>query len=272
MKKILLFALFGSFFFLSDLQAQRGWEVGGFAGIAYYFGDLNTRYDMTHPGPSAGVIARYNFNKRLCVRAGFNYLNVGADDANSKNSFEQRRNLSFNSHIFEGIAQFEFNFLPYEHGSRDEFFTPYIFGGFSVFKFNPRAKLNDEWVELQPLGTEGQFQGDEYFTVKPGLVYGLGMKWDITADWSLNFEVSSRYLFTDYLDDVSTVYPDMDDLEALHGPLAVIMSDRSIPDAEGIQIGQEGRQRGNSANNDFYAYIGLGVVYYFGSVRCPVNF
>ena len=194
-------------------SAQMGWEVGGWVGVSNYFGDLNTRFDVSHPGPAGGLIARYNFNNRLCLRFGANYENVGADDANSKNSFENRRNLSFNSHIIEGVAQFEFNFLPYEHGSRDKFFTPYAFAGFSVFHFNPRAKYNGKWVALQPLGTEGQFKNDEYSITNLGLVYGVGMKLDNNADWSLNFELSSRYLFTDYLDDVSTVYPEMDDFQ-----------------------------------------------------------
>ena len=32
-------------------------------------------------------------------------------------------------------------------------------------------------------------------------------------EWSFEFEISARKLFTDYLDDVSTAYPDIDDLE-----------------------------------------------------------
>ncbi len=252
-----------------NANAQMGWEVGGWLGVSNYFGDLNTRFDVTHPGPAGGLIARYNFNNRLCLRFGANYGNVGADDANSKNSFEQRRNLSFNSHLIEGIAQFEFNFLPYNHGSRDEFFTPYAFGGISVFHFNPRARYEGDWIALQPLGTEGQFKNDEYSLTQLSLVYGIGMKWDLTPVWSMNFELSARYLFTDYLDDVSTVYPEMDDLEALRGDVAVQLSDRSIPNAEGIKIGQPGRQRGDDSNNDYFSYLGIGIVYYFGDIRCP---
>lgn len=250
-------------------QAQEGWEIGGWAGVSYYFGDLNTRYDLSKPGPAIGVIARYNFNTRLCLRFGANYGNVGADDADRDNEFERRRNLNFNSHLFEGLAQFEFNFLPYVHGSRDEYFTPYLFGGINVFHFNPRSKYEGKWVNLQELGTEGQFLNEEYSRSQVGLVYGLGMKWDLTPVWSLNFELSSRYLFTDYLDDVSTVYPDKDDLEALRGPIAVALSDRSIPGDDGISLGEPGRQRGDDSNNDFFSFIGIGVVYYFGQLRCP---
>ncbi len=246
-----------------------GWEVGGWAGVANYFGDLNTRFNVAHPGVAGGGIARYNFNNRISLRFGANYANIGADDARSKNSFEKQRNLSFNSHVFEGFMGGEFNFLPYTHGDYEEFFTPYVLAGFNVFHFNPRTQYEGEWVALNPLGTEGQFKGDEYYLTTVGLVYGVGMKVDLTSTLSLNFELTSRYLFTDYLDDVSTVYADKDDLESQRGELAVILSDRSFTGVDGVQIGQPGRQRGDSSNKDTWATFGVGLVYYFGDVRCP---
>ena len=119
------------------------------------------------------------------------------------------------------------------------------------------------------MGTEGQFKGDEYYTVQGAITYGIGFKIDLSYEWSLNFELSARRAFTDYVDDVSTVYPDMDDLEALRGPIAVQLADRSMVGDNEIRIGQPGRQRGNKNNNDSYAMLGVGLVYYFGDIRCP---
>ena len=263
---ILLVVIFGW-----DVQAQEGWEAGGWIGGATYFGDLNTNYDMSNPGIAGGLLARYNFNKRVCFRASANYLQVSADDANSSNPFERARNLNFESDIIDGTFQLEFNFLPYTHGSEDEFFTPYVFGGFNIFYFNPKTEYQGEMVELRPLGTEGQFRGEEYFSVNGGLAYGLGIKFSLSYELSLNFELNARTLFTDYLDDVSMVYPDKGDLEQLRGELALALSDRSIP-IEGVtdsQIGREGTQRGNSTNNDTFVTLGVGLVYYFGDLRCP---
>lgn len=249
-------------------RSQEGWEAGGWLGISYYFGDLNPSFDLGAPGLAAGLIARHNFNNRICIKISGNYGNVSGDDARSENAFRKARNLSFKSVIFDGAAQLEFNFLPYDHGSKDHFFTPYLFGGFSAFYYNPKAKYNGKWVELRPLGTEGQFQGEEYYSISGGLVYGGGIKMDINYFWSLNLEISARRLFTDYLDDVSTVYPDKKDLEALRGELAVALSDRSLT-FDGQQIGQVGRQRGDSKTKDAYVFVGLGLVYYFGDIRCP---
>lgn len=254
------------------LHAQRGWEAGGQIGAAHYFGDLNTDYKITDPRLAVGVFGRFNFNNRLCIKIGANYGAVAADDADSDNTFERSRNLSFRSNVLDGLAQFEFNFLPYNHGSRDEFFTPYLFAGFSVFKFNPQAFYNDEWIDLQPLGTEGQFRGEEYYTTQGAFVFGGGLKVSLSYEWSIEFELSAKSLFTDYLDDVSTVYPEFDDLENLHGVRAVALSDRSVelvPDALDRPVGETGRQRGNSNDNDAYAILGVSVVYYFGGINCP---
>lgn len=252
-------------------QAQRGWEIGGWLGTSTYFGDLNTNYDLGSPGIAGGLIGRYNFNDRVCLKFSANYGNVEADDSDSRNAFERARNLSFQSTIIEGAAQIEFNFLPYNHGSKDEFYTPYLFAGLNVFSFNPKAELNGDLIELRPLGTEGQFRGEEYYTVQGGFVFGGGFKFDLSYEWSVNIEVGVRYLFTDYLDDVSTTYPDLGDLEKLRGPDAPLLSDRSIP-IPGIndeQIGEEGRQRGDSNFNDSYVLMKVGFLYYFGDLRCP---
>lgn len=268
MKKIVfLFIAFCSFL---TVDAQRGFEAGGYVGGAHYFGDLNTNFGLKRPGLSAGVLGRYNFNNRVCFKLSANYGRVSAFDSDSDNSYEQARNLSFFSNVFDGSASLEFNFLPYTHGSTDEFFTPYIFGGFSIINYDPKAELNGETYKLRDFGTEGQFQGEEYYSVTGGVNFGFGFKFDLSYEWSINIELGTRYLFSDYLDDVSTVFPDMDDLRALNGETAVLLSDRSveIDDLE-APIGGAGRQRGNSDNNDSYAILGIGLVYYFGDIRCP---
>lgn len=253
------------------VHAQRGWEAGGWLGTSYYLGDLNTNYNLSMPGLAGGIVARFNFNNRLAFKLSGNAGTVQADDALSKNTFERARNLSFKSNIIEGAAQLEFNFLPYVHGSREEFFTPYLFAGFSVFHFNPKALYKDQWIELRPLGTEGQFRGEEYFSVSSALLWGGGFKLDLSYEWSINIEIGARELFTDYLDDVSTIYPDIDDLAQARGELAAALSDRSIliPGVNEGQIGVAGRQRGNSSNNDTYLMLGVSLVYYFGDLRCP---
>ena len=252
-------------------RAQEGFELGASVGAGHYFGDLNTDFTLSDPGPAASLLARYNFSNRWAVRLGGGYTRVSASDADSRNVFERARNLDFRSNIFDGALGLEFNFLQYDHGSRDRFYTPYIFGGLLVSNFQPQAELRGEFVNLRDFGTEGQITGEEYYTTALGIDYGLGLKLDLSFEWSLNFELHARQLFTDYLDDVSGTYPDFEDLEDLRGPDAVLLSDPSIL-IDGVnteKLGQLGRQRGNPADNDQYAVLKVGLFYYFGDLRCP---
>jgi hypothetical protein len=250
----------------STTSAQmRGWEAGGWLGASNYFGDLNTNWRFSRVKPAGGATVKFNFNDRLALGSSLNITALQAKDADSKNVFEQRRNLDFQSWLFDATSQVEFNFLPYVHGHRDYFFSPYMAAGMTVFRFNPRTKYNGDWVRLREYGTEGQFQGEEYAITSFGLVGAFGFKMDYSYRWSGFIELSGRKLFTDYLDDVSGVYPDLDDLEALRGDIGVALSDKSIAP----KIGEPGRQRGNGKKNDTYLFLKLGVNYYFGSIRCP---
>lgn len=263
---------------LNAQDLMKGWEVGPWAGVSFYFGDLNTNYRLNHVNVAGGLGARYNFNNRLAFQISGNYGKVEAYDSDSRNTFERARNLSFESEIIDGSLQLEFNFLPYIHGSRDYFFTPYLYGGLSVFYFNPKTlydgpeqALQGQLVELRPLGTEGQFKGEEYYTITAAINYGIGFKFDLSYEWSINIFAGARSTYTDYLDDVSTIYPDVSDLQRSRGSVAVYLSDRSI-DIDGVdtsQLGAEGQQRGDSTNRDTYLMAGIGILYYFGDVRCP---
>lgn len=251
------------------LWAQQGWEVGGWGGVSHYFGDLNTAFSLKRPGVAGGAIFRYNFNDRLCLKLSANYGSISADDKYSSNVFEQRRNINFRSAIIDGAAQFEFNFLPYNYFDRTQWFSPYLLGGFGVYHFNPQGNLNGVWHNLRPLGTEGQFQGEEYYTTQAALVYGGGLKIALTEVWSINVELSARKLFTDYLDDVSKTYPNMNDVRKKSGDLGAAFTDPSIPDADGKKFGQFGRQRGDARRNDMFSFFGIGLLYYFGDLKCP---
>ena len=244
---------------------MRGWELGAWAGGSNYFGDLNTNWRLDRTHLHGGLGARYNFNDRLSFKLGLNAGKISATDADSKNVYEQRRNLDFRSLIFDGTAQFEFNFLPYVHGNRELWYTPYLFVGTSFFYFNPQTTYEDKTYNLRELGTEGQFHGEEYNTTQAALAYGFGFKTDLSYRWSINVEVSGRKLFTDYLDDVSGSYADSRDIRAQRGDVAAALADRSIEP----KIGQPGRQRGNGKSNDMYVLANVGLFYYFGSIRCP---
>lgn len=261
--------LFFLFLLTLGLQADaQKYEVGGWVGTSMYFGDLNPHFGFKSPGLAGGLIGRINFNPRVSIKGGLNYFRLSADDADSDFPWQQARNLSFKSGVLDGTVQLEFNFLEYIHGDPNAYYTPYIFGGMSMYHFNPKAVLNGETVALQPLGTEGQARNSEYTRTQLAFAYGGGFKFDLNASWSVNVELSARLLFTDYLDDVSGEYPDFDDLEDRRGELAPLLSDRSGEINE-FPVGEPGRQRGDTRGRDHITTFGIGLVYNFASVKCP---
>ncbi|MBT8230468.1 MAG: porin family protein [Bacteroidia bacterium] len=250
---------------LTNVYSQKGLELGGDIGMAWYFGDLNTSYDLSKPGFALGLKARQNFNERLSISGGFQFAHVSASDANSNNFFEKNRNLDFRSNTFDFNASLEFNFFPYKHGSKDNYYTPYLFTGFSIMKFNPKTDLDGTTYALRDFGTEGQFINSEYHLVSAAFLYGFGFKWDLNKDWSINTQITGRKLVSDYIDDVSGTYPEFVGLETLRGPVAVQLSNK----AENSEFVSPGLQRGNGKNNDVIYILSIGLMRYFGQLQCP---
>ncbi len=255
------------FFFLltTAVKGQKGVELGLWLGGSQYFGDLQTQLSLSDPGLAGGLNFRYNFDERISLKSSLNYARIAAYDSDSPNTFERQRNLSFTSNVFDATFQAEFNFLPYVHGSKDEWFTPYLLAGFSVFAYSPKGELDGVIYNLRDYGTEGQAIGDEYSRFSRAFVYGFGLKWDVNFDYSINIEVGIRQTQTDYLDDISTLYPDLDVLAGNRGLTAVALSDRSAVSG----IGEYGRQRGSSSDKDSYVLFGISFMKYFGSLPCP---
>lgn len=256
MKKSIVFVL--ALAFALSLSAQRS-EVGLMLGTSYYLGDLNysTHFGLTQP--AGGLIYRYNLNPRWAMKMNALYGQVVGDDASDVGENPQR-NLSFKSHVLEFSAQMEHNFFRYFTGSKKSRFSPYIFGGVSIFSFNPKAEYDGEWYELQTLGTEGQgtTQYPErklYSLTQVSFPFGIGFKYSLSRSVCIGGEWGLRKTFTDYLDDVSTTYADPDVLLAENTEIAMILADRRVQ--LDLDPFEEGVQRGDSKNKDWYSFAGL---------------
>lgn len=240
-------------------HGQKSYEIGLFLGGSYYTGDLNQMGHFNNlTQPAGGGVFRYNFNPRFAVRANGFYGTIKGDDASTSSFAQQQRNLHFKSNILEFSGIGEFNFLDYRMGNDKYPFTPYIFGGLGVFKHNPRALLNGNWIDLQPLGTEGQ--GTPLSDKKPYkltqlcIPFGVGIKTNLAKRIGLTIEWGMRKTFTDYLDDVSGRYVDPFQLAAYRGVAAAVLSDRSLVRDS---YGNVGRQRGNPTTKDWYCFSGF---------------
>ncbi len=251
MRKTCLLVLLAFSALAASAQKERSTtDFGIFLGGSYYIGDLNPVRHFALTQPAGGVHFRYNIDSRFAGRANLWYGTVQGNDARSESFSQQQRNLNFKSKIMEFSAIMEFNFMEYKIGSEKHPFSPFAFLGVGLFKFEPQGNLGGNWVNLQPLTTEGQDR--RYKLGGLSIPFGVGVKVNLAKRLGLGIEWGMRKTFTDYIDDVHGTYADPGDLP---NSLAVLMADRSaIPEQ---QVTNVGRQRGNPATKDWYSFTGI---------------
>jgi hypothetical protein len=120
-------------------------------------------------------------------------------------------------------------------------------------------------VYLQPLGTEGEGLPEypdkqPYDLTQTNIVFGAGIKYRISEQWAAGIEFNTRYLFTDYLDDVSSLYPQEADLLNHGRSLAAELSFRGDEIDPSLPF-PAGRHRGNSNATDNYYTSMVKVIY-----------
>lgn len=277
MKKILILSLITTFCFgINSISAQNEYvqqgEFGVTLGAAHYFGDLNNRAAINRPKIAAGIFFRKQFGNYTGLRVGAHYAQLGYSDIYSKNEFQQRRNLSFNTNIIEFAVQGDFNFFKFVPNDPNHAFTPYITLGVGIFSYDPYAYYNGQKVYLRPLNTEGETfykNRKAYGSMALCFPIGVGVKYNISQNLNLSFEISHRFTNTDYIDDVSTTYIGIDKFPSPNGQpsLAALLQDRSVDTGE--PIGVEGRQRGWSKQKDQYIFAEIGLSFSLSSYRCP---
>lgn len=242
---LIAFVFIIGFNLFTPLKAQviQEFEIGFFGGGAYYIGDINPRKHFNDIKPALGFVARFEAGTRWAFR--FNYTNSEITASDLKVKYREERMLAFKTTINDFSLLAEFNFLPYFIGSKRNYFTPYIFGGFSVFLYEPRT-LDGE--KLRPIQTEGS----DYNKMSMSIPFGFGFKYSLAKRIGIALEWRMHKTFTDYIDDVSDVYP---------GPIGGrITSNRpDLSDPSGNY--QPGMQRGNKKDNDWFSYAGVMITY-----------
>lgn len=238
---------------LAFANAKQYITLGASLNALNYFGDiapkssiLSTDISFTRPG--IGISSSVRLGSSLSVRAAFMYGRLSsndyevADPNDGEAIYRYARNLQFRNNIKElsivGIYDIFSN--PYSVIMRLNF-TPYVFAGVAVFHHNPKGLVPSqailhagdtllpeqagEWVSLKELQTEGESYSNFSFSIP----VGAGVRFRVSQRLDLEAEVGYRFLFTDYLDDISGDYVDK---STLSSELAQIMSDRSLEPVE----------------------------------------
>jgi len=249
-------------------------EVGVAIGAAHYFGDLNPDLRVNRPKIAAGVFYRKQLTEYIGLRVSGDFAMLGYSDMYSNNPVQRRRNLSFNTNVWELALAGDFNFFRFNPTFEGYNYTPYIGLGIGVFSFDPYAYLNGQKYYLRPLGTEGQGSA-AYPNLKPyspiaiSIPFTLGFKYAISERMNYFAELTYRFTNTDYLDDVSGNYaPDaFPPLPDGSPSPAFLLQDRSYE--TGPAIGAKGVQRGNGNRKDSFVTLKVGVSFNLQSYKCP---
>lgn len=280
------------------------WEAGITLGPSNFLGDIggnpgrgttflkdNTFNTTTL---AAGIYLGYVPKQYLSFRLALNFGKLQADDADikGKGGLEEARkirNSNFRSKLTELMLLAEvYPTVLIENDPEDTWLKlrPYGIIGVGMFKFKPQGTdpATGNWVDLQPLRTEGQGllpDRKEYKLTQLNIPMGVGIKYFLTETFHVSLEVLHRTTFSDYIDDVSTTYVDpaifYNNLPLAQAQLAERMANKS-----GINTPTRfdaGDKRGTATNNDAYYTFNLKLGFrltssdrYGNSTRCPIRF
>ena len=243
-------------------------EFGIIAGISNYQGDLasyNTKSGFRAlVGPVFGLHMGIEKSEAFQFRADLIYTRISGDDALNEKELTRSRNLNFFSPVIQLTAGVDWNIFGFTQENGADF-TPYIHAGAGVFHFSPKTEYQGRTVALHPLGTEGQYLDDypdqkPYSLLQPNLQFAGGLKFITASKIIIALEASMSYTFTDYLDDVSTIYISYPELLQKAGELTASLANR-----EGELLGTDpvivptGTSRANPKSKDYFGTITIRV-------------
>lgn len=232
-----------------------------FLGSSKYTGDLAGRLEAWNKNTANfGFGLQYRYDAHITFRTDLNYVRIKGDDAFSDNP---TRNLSFKTDIYEWNAYGVYDLFRYNKMYRRRAsFTPYGLLGFGAFYYNPKAELDGKSYSLRKYETEGV----RYSSINFSLQFGGGIRYKLNPHIDIAFEAIYKKTFTDYLDDVSTVYPTdiLTWTDPVRQDLSYRQEDRPIDRAPG-------QKRGNPDKKDAYLTLGFRLEYTLQVTRQKYN-
>ncbi|MEP6749197.1 MAG: hypothetical protein ABJB86_15795 [Bacteroidota bacterium] len=253
-------------------------DIGGATGKGKKFvKDIN--WNQAQFGGSIFVSAAWH--DQFAIRLQGSMGRIAGNDQVLKNSSgvarnRYLRNLQFRTNIKELAITGEIYPLLILNSRRGpSLLSPYIAGGAGFFNYTPQAWINNTWIDLRPLHTEGEGFKEypdrhTYSSTTWCIPVGAGIKYDAAGLINLRFEILYRITGTDYLDDVSSRYVDpalfSKYLTVAQSKLAATLADRSAEITPGAKNNMNDI-RGNANNKDAYFSFMLAASISLGRVQ-----
>jgi hypothetical protein len=250
----------------STVNAQR-FEFGGGIGATHYKGEIYPSFKPFAFNGGASTFARFNLVKSgISIKATGMIGVLSADDSRVNSLFHQNRGLKFKTNIWEVSSQVEYNFLHFRSSHiRDSPWTPYVFGGYSVYSVG-RREFSVASPAARPL-----FAYNKTITEprrERAIPFGIGLKKVIRPRLNLTVEFGARKVFADNDSDVS-----IDNI----GYVERSSTDKTLVpnfsgDAKSSFLGLRQFAIPNDRTQDMYFYTHVSISYLFGDVICPPGY
>ncbi|RKR14059.1 hypothetical protein CLV91_0128 [Maribacter vaceletii] len=169
------------------LNAQT-YEVGVFAGGANTIGDVGRTSYLVPSGLAYGGLFKWNISKRYAWRASIIRGSFTADDSKSNMLSRQQRGYVVDNSVLEASVGLEFNFVDYNLHQLGPAFTPYLYTGFTYFRYDYNYFNGGVLQEIN--------QKDGALAIP----MTVGFKYRISQMLIFGAEIGARYTFTDNLD------------------------------------------------------------------------
>ncbi len=253
-----------------SIKRDRKFIASVGTGTSSYYGELSNDNDYIDAKPNLNFGLQYFITDRISARAEVTWFQLAGDDIDANSGGREFRNLSFVSNNYE--ISFQGIVYLFPKGQRfyqRNFFNLYAFAGIGFASYNPRGlvpeiEYNGELlpdagknVSLRPLQTEGV----KYGSFTPVIPFGLGAKIKAGPFFNIALEGGLRKTFTDYLDDVSTVYVD----KSSAPPIEAALADKRWALREPIDPTTPGDIRGNPDKDDAYFILNVKIEYFLPS-------
>ncbi len=274
---------------LPTLSFSQRWrfyrnEIGIGVGPTALMGDVgggpdeaaNLYKDLDLQATQAAIEGKYLYMLAENLGVGGNLMlgYVSANDDFTENPARNNRNLQVRTLFGELSGQIRFYPMKEKfghvyrlRGARINIIqntSIYLYTGAGLTFFNPQGPYNGTWHNLRPLGTEGQgiMPGSEpYSPITPVIPFGVGIKYALSNKFNFEFEYGGRKTFTDYFDDVSTLYFDNDKILQERGEVAAALADPN-PGVKPTWT-DPGERRGDPGDQDFYFFLNMSFNYKF---------
>ena len=215
------------------------YEIGLNLGVLTYQGDLSRSAvgDYKSLKPAVGVHVSRVLDPYFALRANLLVGKVAADETKySEPFFKQYRAFKFNTSVTELSAALVFNPFGENNASSIRRLSPYVFAGIGMSFLSVKrdwSNLDRRFYDEKSSVQVGLALDSTHSMPKviPVLPVGVGLRFNISPQLSLNTEATYRFTTTDYLDGY--------------------------------------KYSGNPKNRDAYYGVSLGISYRLGGYKCP---